>query len=307
MRAPSPPPSPDPAVQTANESAANRYNINSPFGSQTWTTGGRETIGYDSTGKPIYGEQRTQNITLNPSEQRQYDTTNEIAELMLNQGKAGIEGGLPSYSALEANPGRPGNVDLGGKFDLNAASSPAADAHYKRIAAYLEPQFQRQTDEWEQRMANQGLPMGSEAYSESFGDLQDAQNRAWQDAAYESAERAPDLALQERGQQTNEALAAQSDARAGFSQYQSERDRQLNEDFARRQQYYNEIAAALGGQQLNPINAGGGGGDANLDVAGAFQQYNQAQMNAYNQKLARQNAIIGAAGQIGAAAIPDWG
>lgn len=50
-----PPPQPDPAVQTAQEAAANRYNINSPFGSQTWSQGARGVIGYDSNNQPIYG------------------------------------------------------------------------------------------------------------------------------------------------------------------------------------------------------------------------------------------------------------
>jgi hypothetical protein len=106
-----------------------------------------------------------------------------------------------------------------------------------------------------------------------------------------------------RGAQFGEQLAAQSDARTGYQQYQSERDRQFQEDLQRRQQYYNEIAASLGGQQLNPLNAGGGGGDTNLDVGGAYQQYNQATMNAYNQKIAQKNAQLAAAASIGSAAM----
>ena len=403
-RTPSPPPAPDPAIQTANESAANRYNINSPFGTQTWSTGGRETIGYDSKGAPIYGEQRTQNITLSPSEQRQYDLRNNISETLMKQGQQGIEGGLPDYNPLESAPDRPGNIStpgafdpgvapvgqfdpqlgpqpttsregrfdpaLGdpGQFDINKAGGNAADAHYQRIASYLKPYQQQETDAWEQRMANQGLPVGSEAYGESFGALKDSQNRSLNDAAYEAAIRSPELALSERGQQmsdrgqvygeklgtqqqrvgessqyygedlnarrqqleeslagydanlrggdTNfdryttgrgaqfgEQLAAQSDARTGYQQYQSERDRQFQEDLQRRQQYYNEIAASLGGQQLNPLNAGGGGGDANLDVSGAYGQYNQATMNAYNQKLAAKNAQLAAAAGLGSAAL----
>ena len=350
--APSPPPAPDPAIQTANEAAANRYNINSPFGSQTWTQGPRDIIGYDSTGKPLYGSQYTQNITLNPSEQRQYDQRNEISELLMQQGKQGIEQGLPEYASLEANPGRPDSLTAPGapgsfdpravngdprapEFSLNDASSNAAKAHYDRISALLEPTFERDTNRWEQRMNNAGLPVGSEAYGDSLNQFKDSQNRQLADAAYEAAVRAPELALAERGQQMsdrgqyfdetlagygtdvtnrqqnmadrgqtfNEGLAVKADERTGYQQYQSERDRQFNEDLARRQQYFNEIAAALGGQQLNPINAGGGGGDSNLNVSGAFDTYNAANMNNYNQKVASRNALLQGLMGLGSSAI----
>jgi hypothetical protein len=300
------PPSPDPAIQTAQEAAANRYNINSPFGKQTWSSGGREVVGYDSTGKPIYGEKQTQNIELAPSEQRQYDTRNEISETLMGQGLQGIQSGLPEFSDLEANPGRPGDLDLGDRFDLNAASSPAADAHFQRVESYMRPYQEREADAWEQRMANQGLPVGSEAYGESLGELKDTQNRAMLDASYESAMRAPELAMQERGQQTSESLAQQADARTGFQQYQGERGRQFNEDLTRRQNYYNEIAAALGGQQLNPLNAGGGGGDMPLDVGGAYAQYNQAQMAGYNAAEAAKRAQTQGMWDFASAAVSPW-
>lgn len=96
----------------------------------------------------------------------------------------------------------------------------------------------------------------------------------------------------ERGQLFGEDLAAQADARTGFGQAQGEQTRVFNEDLARRQQYYNEIAAALGGQQLNPINAGGGGGNAPLDVAGAYNTYNQARLAGWNAEQAQQANLL---------------
>ena len=382
--APSPPPPPDPAIQTSNEAAANRYNISSPFGSQTWTSGGREVIGYDSSNRPIYGERYTQNIELNPSEQRQYDLRNAISEATMQEAQQGIGAGLPDYSPLEANPGRPGDIqapgapgafnpravnpdarpgefDPGlsdpGTYSMDSSVPDAARAHYDRIASMMDPYFERQQERFDQRMSNQGLPIGSEAYSDAYGDVLDSQNRQIGDAAYESAMRAPELSLAERGQQMSdrgqvfgedvttrgvqmqdrgqlfdellssygvdlsnrgqqmgergqlfgEQLATQQDARTGYQQYQSERGRQFDEDLARRQQYYNEIAAALGGQQLNPINAGGGGGDMPLNVSGAFDAYNSGVMNNYNQSAAARNNMIAAIAGLGGSALTGWG
>jgi hypothetical protein len=328
------PPVPNPADQVNAEAKANRYNVNSPFGSQTWSQGP--------------DGQYTQSVSLNPSEQRQYDTHGQIAETLLGQSQDAIDKGLPGYSDLEANPGRPGSLQTPGaptsfaprsvnaagdpgQFDLNSASSPAADAHYKRIAEQLTPSFKRQTDDWEQRMANQGLPIGSDAYTESQRGLMEGQDRTLADAAYQSAEIAPQLALQNRGQQMsdrgqlfgeatsgaqsdiaarqqqmqdrgqgfNEQLAAQTDARTGYQQYQNERARQFNEDTTRRQNYYNEIAAALGGEQLNPVNAGGGGGDGQLNVSGAYNAYNNANLAGYNAGQAGKNNMLSALAGLG--------
>lgn len=298
------PPTPDPAAQIRAEAEANRYNVNSPFGSQRWSGG--------QNGQPW-----EQTIELNPSEQRQYDSRNSIAEAMMGQAATQAGAGTPQYSDRPDMPQMPGNMQFSGEFtnrggdpgqfSMNGATPDAARAHYSRIAEALDPTFERQTRGFEQRMANSGLPVGSEAYNDAFGEVMDQQNRTLRDAAYESAEMAPQLALAERGQQmsdrgqlfgedlstrqqtTSEEMALQGDARAGFGQAQGEQTRVFDEDLARRQQYFNEIASLMGGQQLNPINGGGGGGNAPLDVGGAYNSYNAAQLARYNAQQG-QNA-----------------
>lgn len=314
MKGPSQPAPPDPAVQTSNEAAANRYDINSPFGTQHWDQGQQEQIGTDSSGKPIMGQHYTQNITLDPSEQRQFDTRNQISETLMNQGKEGIEKGLPGYTAAPTAVQVPDAIkdpQSMGKFDINAASSPAADAQFKRTMDYLAPYQKRQQDANEQRLANEGLPLGSEAYKQAHDILSDEQNRQITDAASGAAAMAPQIALSGRQQQASETgqdfgreLSGYGAQLSGQAQQQQLQGSQEQQDIAKRQQYYNEIAASLGGQQLNPINAGGGGGDSALNVANAFQQYNSGVMNNYNQNVAQRNAQIGAAADITSSLIP---
>jgi hypothetical protein len=309
-------PVPDPTKQIEAEAAANRYNVNSPFGTQTWSRN---------------GDQWTQNVTLNPSEQRQYDSRNAIAEAMMGQAQTSVGGGVPGYSdrpqmsQLPANYQGRGDFSSGmsdpGSFSLNQSTPEASKAHYARIAESLDPTFEKQTRGFEQRMSNAGIPVGSEAYNDAYGEMLDQQNRSLRDAAYESAEMAPQLALAERGQQmsdrgqlygeglstrqqnVSEDLAAQEDARAGFSQSQSEQTRVFDEDLARRQQYYNELAALLGGQQLNPVNGGGGGGNAPLDVGSAYNAQNQAQLARYNAGQAQQANMMNGMFNLGSAAL----
>lgn len=370
------PPSPDPATQIRAEAEANRYNIVSPFGSQTWSGG--------QNGQPW-----TQTVALNPSEQAQYDTRNAVAEAMLGQARSSVTGGAPGYTNRGAMPSMPGNLqnpsdaaafnpnmgDAGrfspngefnpnmrdpGTFSLNGATPEASRAHYARIAEALTPTFERQTRGFEQRMSNAGLPVGSEAYNEAFGEMLNQQDRTMADAAYESAEMAPQLALAERGQQMadrgqmydeglstrqqrfgegistrqqqmadrgqlygeglstrqqqqadrsqsfSEDLAAQADARTGFQLAQSEQGRVFDEDLARRQQYYNEIAAALGGAQLNPVNGGGNGGNAPLDVGSAYNAYNQSQLAAYNASQGQQANMMNGLFGLGSSLIGNW-
>lgn len=245
------PKTPDPQVQANAEAAANRYNIVGPSGTQTWTQGDRQIIGYDSKGKPQYGQQSTQNIKLGDSEQKQFDTRNAIAESLLGSAKEQ----LPSF----AND----------PFSYDNQGSKAGKASYERQLAYLQPEFDRENEASGDRLANQGIPLGSEAYNEEMDRIGKRQDFAKSQAARESEVMGTQLGLSER------------------------------------QQRYNELAAALGSQQLTPVQALGTQA-APIDVAGAYTNANNANLAKYNAGAAGQNAGIGALGQLGSAAITQW-
>ena len=106
-------------------------------------------------------------------------------------------------------------VDLAGQ-DPNAYNQTIADAMFGRQKAMLDPVFSEQDRALEQKLANQGLPMGSEAYTGERNRFDRTRNEA-----YEAASRDATIA----GTQT------------GISQRQSE---------------FNQLAALLGGQQVGP-------------------------------------------------------
>lgn len=74
-------------------------------------------------------------------------------------------------------------------FNVNAsneARQQAQDATYNSYMDLLQPQFERQTNDYATMLQNKGLPVGSEAYERAMSDLQDRQNAAMNQAAYQS-------------------------------------------------------------------------------------------------------------------------
>jgi hypothetical protein len=66
------------------------------------------------------------------------------------------------------------------------ARRQAQEATYNSYMDYLTPQFERQTNDYSTMLQNKGLPVGSEAYERAMSDLQDRQNAATNQAAYQS-------------------------------------------------------------------------------------------------------------------------
>lgn len=237
----------DPARQVAAESAANRPNVVGPGGTVTYSQGPQIVTGYDKNGAPILGNRDTETTALSPTGQRQFDTENQIAEALLG-------GASRQVGDLANTP-----------FSFDEAGGRASKASFERQAALLRPQFERSDKDFEQRMSNAGIPLGSEAYNEAFRELKNNENFALTDAARASESQGADLAIKER------------------------------------QQRYNELAAALGGDQIMPF--GGGSGAAPIDAAGAFGAAQDAKLARYNAGQQSRNTAIGAGAGLGAAAI----
>ncbi len=237
---PKAPPAPDPRVQIEAEAKA-RPSVYSPFGSSVYS------------GDPTNGTFR-QDISLSPDEQALYEGRTDIAKALLGRGSDALEG-----------------IPVG--YNFNGATDPSTNRFFSAQKALLDPVFARNEEALWQRLANQGIPMGSEAYDREIENF-----RKSKDASYEQA--------------AADALSK------GFSQ-----------DIATRQQNLNEVAQALGGAQLTPVGAGGGGG-APLDTSGAFAAQQAGQNRAYqgalagyNADVAQQNAAMGGLFSLGSAAI----
>jgi hypothetical protein len=68
----------------------------------------------------------------------------------------------------------------------DAAQQRVEQATYNAYVDKLQPQFAQQTADLQTGLINQGLSVGSEAYQRAMSDLQNSQNNALQQAAYQS-------------------------------------------------------------------------------------------------------------------------
>ena len=74
-------------------------------------------------------------------------------------------------------------------FNVDASDEARRQAQEATYSAYMDrlnPQFERQTSDLESSLINKGLSVGSEAYQRAMNDLQDRQNEATNQAAYQS-------------------------------------------------------------------------------------------------------------------------
>jgi hypothetical protein len=221
---PPPPPPPDPANQITAQAKA-LPSIFGPQGSQVYS------------GDPNVAGSFTRTDSLSPEAQRQFDAKNRIAESLLSR----TEGAIPQ---LPAAP-----------YSFRGATDPTTNAFFQNQKKLLDTAFDRDEVRERQRLTNQGIPEGSQAFKEAMDDFTRRKS-----SAYESA--------------------AANALQTGFSQ-----------DITTRQQNLNEIAQALGGAQLAPI---GGGGGSPVDVASAFANQAAGQNRAYQGQLAGYNAGVAA-------------
>jgi hypothetical protein len=260
------PPVPDPNVQIAAQKSADQYNVVGPGGTTKWTQGPQMVTGYDQNGKPIYGTQSTQTTTLSADQQKQYDLSNQISQQLL--------GGANKNIGTFVN-----DPYTGGKaFDYNSETPDAAKAAYSAQAALLQPSFDKSNRQFDDKMANAGIPVGSEAYNDAKRQQDNDQNFALTDAAARAQGTGANMAFQQN--QANNAQALQT-----------------------RQQQYNEIAAALGGNQLAPVGQFAGGGGGSVDASGAFNAQNNAKLAGYNAGVAGDNSALNAGAGLAGAGI----
>lgn len=260
-------PVPDPTVQVAAQKSADQYNVVGPGGSTQWTQGPRIITGYDQSGKPIYNTQSTQTTTLSPEAQKQYDLQQQIGDQLLT----GANSNIGSFVNTPYSGGQ--------SFDYNTATPDAASAAYRAQMDLMAPDIANSDKAFDTKLANQGIPVGSDAYNDAMRQHENDINLARNQAAASAQTTGANMAFQQN--QANNALALQN-----------------------RQEQYNEIAAALGGSQIQPVGAYAGGSGGSVDASGAFNAQNNANLANYNAKVSGDNAALSAgAGLAGTAAM----
>lgn len=135
--------------------AANRVNQITPYGNLNYAV-----TGSDPYGNPTW----TATQTLSPAQQRLLDIQNELS---IGQGELG-KTGLKYVGQQLANP-----------FDVSQLPSIGinpSETYSDAIMRRLAPTLQQQNEQLEQQLANQGIPIGSEAYNRAKMSLSQRQN-----------------------------------------------------------------------------------------------------------------------------------
>ena len=274
------PPAPDPKyvsqqqtesnVNTAVANAyLNRVNQYGPDGSKTYAVNGTQNVG--GVDVPLWNE----TTTLSPEQQKIYNSQQQLTQGtsdLANQyvGRIGDATSQPySYDGLAPAPQY--NEDYR-RQQLQAITDRAA------------PQMQRDQDALRQRLANQGVTVGTEAWRAA----QDDYNRAANDFRLGADVQAGNAAAQQYGLESNT------------------RDRAIQEMTALRTQPINEVATLLGtgtGVQTPQFSQVAQTQVAPTDVSGNYWNAYQGQLAQQQMQQKSSDAAMGGLFGLGSAGI----
>lgn len=289
MSSPKPPPAPDYAAAAQQTSAGNASQAQvAQYGSMTnqITPYGRVTYTATPAGKTAQGDQLnqwTQTVSLSPSEQAAFEQNNRINAQLGNVAETGV-----GYvqNALNKPLDFSQNQQL---YTPGQLQQQASDAAYQNAAQYLDPQFKQSNAQLANRLANQGITQGSEAYNNA---MLNAGNQ--QQQAYESARNQAYIQGLSGGQQQ-------------YQQAMGTRQQQIAEQQTLQQNPLNMLNAVRTGQQMQVANMPNVGQSspaalqavAGPDMLGAATALGQYNMNTYNQQSAANSAMMGGLMKLG--------
>jgi hypothetical protein len=300
---PAAPAAPDPVAtaqaqsQYNQQAAITQANLNridqvTPQGSIHY-----DTIGTNADGTPQY----RQTQTYSPEQQALYDQQNQIAQALggtaqqqigrvndtmnasfnydnmqpmttnVNGSPVQRVSGAPQLQSDIANAG-PIQRHVGPN-DLAADGQRVADAVYGQATSRLDPQFKNQQNDFEARMAAQGIPVGSEAYNRQADQNARDKTDAYNDANYRAiqaggAEQSRLFGLDlSQGQFANQAQDQQYTQNAGDATFHNQ---------TAQTGFQNNMAATGFNNQAGAQEFNQGVTNANLNNAGRQQQIQEA-------------------------------
>jgi hypothetical protein len=224
--------------------AANRVNQVTPYG----------RLDYSITGEDPYGNPTwTATQSLSPDQQQLLDYQNQTS-----MGLGRLAGqGLGYVEEMLKTPFDTSRLPSTG---FNPSQS-YQDAYMQRLA----PQIQQGQEQLAQRLANQGIQIGSDAY---------------------------DRAMMNQAQRENDLLLGATTQ--GFGVGQQARQSALQEQAYLRNEPLNTLSAVRTGSQVTGpqfVNSAQQATTQGPDLLGAAQMTNNAQMGAYNAGQAGQNSM----------------
>ena len=270
---PSAPAAPDPYATAAAQGAMNketaetqarlnRVDEYTPYGSSVYsnTEGGDGSSDY------------TRTTTLDPAQQaivdQQTGISSQLNELAGDQITR-VEGSLSDPYSYEGMPDAP-VADA-------AARQQTIDAMYNQYESRLNPQFSDAQTALETQLANQGIGVGSDAYTKAMESQGRTRNDAFQSAM--------NNAVTGGGAEQSRLFGLQGNARErAIQEYERIRNAPLN-----------EVSALMSGTQINnpTFSAIPQTGVANTDFIGAQNSSNAMLNNQYAQQMGANNAMTG--------------
>lgn len=123
-----------------------------------------------------------------------------------NQARYGVNNGLAQLSwdknsntqNITYNPQMQGLIDS--LFSGDASAKKAEQSVYDSFSEKYEPAFKRQSDNLQDRLVNQGIPVGSDAYNKALSDLNQNQNEARSQAYNQAVLTGQQIAAQNKNQ-----------------------------------------------------------------------------------------------------------
>jgi hypothetical protein len=294
-----------------NQTAANRPDITTPWGSQTWEQGEAtlDQAAYDSArnqaweeytgqlenmgagGVDMSGFQDEFNQRWDLENRSQYETpggwsmqttlTPESqaaleAQQRIQAGRSGLAESLLGRAGQEMSSG----IDWNGLPEVGngmEARQRAEDAIYSRASSRLDPMWNQRQGQLESQLANQGLTPGSEAYSAAMRDMNFGRNDAYQTALNES--------IMGGGQEMSRQ----------YGQDLSARQQGISEGHQKQYGTMNALSALLAGQQVGMPQMPGfaqSGQAQTPDLLGAAAAGYQGQLNQYGAQQAQQQGLF---------------
>lgn len=270
--------------QTQLQTTANRPDINTPWGSQTWE---QQTSIDPVTGKPV--SNWTTNIILSPEQQAALDSQmaiqqgrSEGALALLDRAVGNFQGEMDWSSVpqgadrVQAGQLSNGQVNASPlQMTLNGSAGDYRQRAQQAVEQLLQPGLQQRRSALETQLANQGITRGSEAWENAMREQNDAETRAQLQAIAAGRDEANSLfsqdlssglfANQAQGQEFQQLMAAaQRGDQNAINQLQMQiqagnfnnanRQQSIAEETLRRNQTLNELNALLTGQQVQSPN-----------------------------------------------------
>lgn len=241
-------------VSTAiGQQQLNAVNQQTPWGSLTYSQNGTYDFTDPTTGKVYKLPKMTATTTLSPEQQALYQTG-----MSTQQNLAGV---------AEDQSVRLGEL-LSEPFSLD---NDAVEGRINELASKrLDPQLDRRKEATIQRLADQGIKVGSTAYDRAMEGLYQGDNDARNQLLLTGRNQAVNEALLQRNQPLNEIIGLASGTQVQSPQFAS-----------------------------TPQTAMAG-----TDVAGITQQGHANQMNQYNQQQQQLGGLFGTIGNVASAALP---